>query len=398
MAWKKKTQIYIRMKNFGLAYFKSIDIDNEALFRWQNNLLGYMEERERYDKWVSMFGTDEYITVVFHSDYFSGRNLVAAAHHLLSMATKLVRSDINPFLPDNWEYGSCQLPGSCVYNDPMTGIQFLHSYLSGMFSSPLCSAEMPFFTLVNKEIYDDCMESSSRSMDVEKKDSVEIRFNACNELDNNDGILLLDFTALTPGYCFMFTDTFDPTTAVYEMPKYVPVDARNYMLAFHPEHETNLTVDKLRANAENVKNNRPYVKAMKDFVVMREHHILDWFPDMKSAFLNKSIAAGTEVKIVQGPKIPLEFIDYMAESTDPLPAEELSKVKKGTLVKISAIIPDLIAAQLRDVRPGFESFWVEVTSVDKDKMTGKIQSMVQYVGYTCGDEITFQQRNVYQIR
>jgi hypothetical protein len=388
--YKQKTQIYVRVENFGLGYFNSINITDTE--QWRDRLPEYLVEREKYDRWVAMYGTDTFINVVFHNDYCSGRDLVGMAYHLMEMTTKLKRGEIsiNPFLSKNWEYGSRNLPGVCVYNQPETGIAFLHAYVSGAFSSKLaeyCNGAMPVFELMNRSIYDDSVFNES-----EHPAGLITRF---DELDNNDGILLVDM--ISKKYCFIMTDTFDPSNAKEEITKFTPINASEYIQAFYPEtvrHQDAITVN------HNIKLNKPFKKVMKGFDVLSLEDVREWFPEMQERI-------PVEVRFrPKGYKTPPVFEDAqrMAElypQTFEAPTEEmLSRITVGSSVKVCAKVPKHIQTQRAEA--GLlgiisERFWVMVTATDGKILHGTVDNTTQHVELNAGDKISFEHKNVYQI-
>jgi len=385
--YKQKTQIYIRLENFGLGYFDSIKINEPD--HWRDRLSEYIIERERYNRWVAMYGTDTFINVVFHNDYCSGRNLVGIAYHLMELATRLGSGelDLNPFLRKNWEFGSRSLPGVCLYNEPETAITFLHSYISGPFSSKLakyCSAGMSLFDLVNRSIYDDMGAGVISRLD---------------ELDNNDGILLVDF--VSKKHCFMMTDTFDPTNAMVHMEKFTPINATEYLRAFLPETPVQLSEQIIYNNPiENTKFNKPFNKAMKNFKLLSAGDVLEWFPTMQTRI-------PVQVRIrLKGLKTPPVFEDAQEmnrlypETFQAPSKEDLSAITINSSVKVCARVPQHIQAQraaanLQQIVS--ERFWVRVIAMDGDKITAVVDNITQHIELNAGDEISFEQRHVYQI-
>lgn len=384
---KQKTQIYIRLENFGLGYFDSIKINEPD--HWRDRLSEYIIERERYNRWVAMYGTDTFINVVFHNDYCSGRNIVGIAYHLMELTTRLGSGelDLNPFLRKNWQYGSRHLPGVCLYNEPETAITFLHSYISGPFSSKLakyCSAGMPLFDLVNRSIYDDMGAGVISRLD---------------ELDNNDGILLVDF--VSKKHCFMMTDTFDPTNAMVHMEKFTPINATEYLRAFLPETPVQLSEQVIYNNPiENTKFNKPFHKAMKNFKLLSAGDVLEWFPTMQTRI-------PVQVRIrLKGLKTPPVFEDAqemhrLYPDTFQAPSKEaLSAITINSSIKVCVQVPQHIQAQRAAAnlhRIISERFWVTVISTDGDKITAVVDAVTQHIELNAGDEISFEQRHVYQI-
>jgi hypothetical protein len=375
--YKHKTQVYIKLENIGLGYFDSIQINDPE--QWRDRLPEYVVEKEKYDRWVAMYGTETFINVVFHNDYCSGKNLVNIACHLMEMATKLRSGelDINPFLRSNWEFGSRNLPGICVYNEPETAIAFLHAYISGSFTSRLaahCSSGIPFFELVNRSIYDD-----------QPGAGVIYRF---DELDNNDGILLVDM--VSKKYCFMMTDTFDPSNAKVEYEKFVPISALDYLLAFHP-----VISDK------DAKTTKVFKKSMIEFNILTAEDVREWFPEMQ-----ERIPVQARIRL-KGLKTPPVFEDAQELSrrfpdTFEAPSQDvLARITIKSLLKVCALVPQHIQAQrsaagLQGIIS--ERFWVRVTATDGDKITAVVDNLTQFVELNAGDEISFEQRHVYQIK
>jgi hypothetical protein len=375
------------MENIGLGYFDSIQITDPE--QWRDRLPEYLIEREKYDRWVAMYGTDTFINVVFHNDYCSGRNLVGVAYHLMEMVTKLKKGnlDINPFLRKNGEFGSRHLPGICIYNQPETTITFLHSYISGAFmSSKLaehCSMDIPFFELMNRSIYDDMGAG------------VITRF---DELDNNDGILLIDF--VSKKYAFVMTDTFDPSNAMVPLQKFVPLASDIYMRAFHPENSFATAVNYMEGG-KNARLNKKFNRAMKDFDLLSSEDVLEWFPEMQERI---PVQARFRPKGLKTPPVfeDAQVMETHFPGTFTAPTQDmLARITVGIFVKVCAKIPQHILAQRVALGlPGFvsERFWVQVTATDGLKITGVINNRTQHVELNEGDEVSFEQRHVYQIQ
>lgn len=89
--------------------------------------------------------------------------------------------------------------------------------------------------------------------------------------------------------------------------------------------------------------------------------------------------------------MPINFIDAQQLHKDfpgtfKVPSNEaLDKLKNGDLVKIAV---------------DSERFWVQIETVESDKITGKVYSdliLTQYHGLKANDNIEFEKRHIYAI-
>lgn len=258
MTKRKRTQIYIRIENIGKAYFESIHLHNPGDNRWRDNVPEYLQEKEKQMRWEAMYGTGKYITVVFESDYCGDRDLIEQGIRLLKMATAIHKTEQNPFSALNWNYGSRELPGTCIYNLPETGIAHLHAYISGIFDSALadyCEVKMPFFRLLNREIYN-----------TSKNPAGE--FSCFDEMDNTHGVLLVDF--ISRKYALTVIEKFNVQPGLDSLlEKLAPYSAKDFLWAQHAMAD--ISVYRL---------NQRFVKSISKFEVLTMKEIIQWFPAM----------------------------------------------------------------------------------------------------------------------
>jgi len=389
--YKHKTQVCVRLENFGLNYFEHIQIrNNEA---WIGKLTEYLQEKEKYDRWIAKYGTGDYITVVFHSDYLPAKEMICIAHHLLKLSQICLRDDagVNPFSSKTWISGLNKMPGICSAGDPESVIQFLHAYVSGFYSSPLfeyCSGKMPFIDLVNNLMYEEYNQISG----------VVSRF---DEIDNNDGVLLVDLTSSK--YCFVMTHHSELLGHIHDyqsLPLYIPVATKEYLTAFYPETGLSLVKKGFVHNKVNIKQNKRILRTMKEFKVLTHSDLSSWFPSVKSPFpdtLKYKPAGRTPLKLIDAQEMAKTY----PKTFFVIDQEELSEINIGNRVRLSALIPEHIRCQIHKVdsdRITSERFWIEVKSIDGIQITGTIITDVQLIDHNIGDTISCEQRHVYEIR
>jgi hypothetical protein len=208
-----------------------------------------------------------------------GRSFVQVASMLLNMNKAISEREFstNPYISKNWEFGSRDLPRTCEYNNPLDGIIFLQNFISNFFDFELSKYTrfgIEGFSLLNNE----------------DKEVPQI-FTRFDGIDNNDGVLIFDFT--TNKYCFI---NIGGDITVSKLPELSPVDAYTYLKAYYPETEADCSKEELEyakednkpiKYEENTKINKNFMKRMKGFVSLTTKELAEIFPEMKDELLLK---------------------------------------------------------------------------------------------------------------
>ena len=266
----QRSQLFLRLENIGKAYFDSVEIDNPDSKHFRDDLPKYIVEKERQEKWKAMFGNEDTIIVGFHHQWLYGKSFVLVASMILNMnkALKPKYAQYKPFNAESWKVGSIALPRTIENNNPLAGIKYLQDYISNLFEFELgqyARLGIEGYTLLNGED--------------------EELITRCDFYDNNDGVLVVDFT--TNKYCFV---NIGGDSTVNKLKLLAPVDASAYLKAYYPENENDCSEQELEYAKENNKTekyvenkkvNKKFIRRIKGFETLSVEELIRIFPDMK---------------------------------------------------------------------------------------------------------------------
>lgn len=265
----QRSQIYIKLNNIGKSWAKELKIDNAT--EWKDKLPEYVQHQETYQKWKQMYGEKDTIVVAFHHQWLYGRSFVLIAANILFAVKSLNKS----YTTENVLH-----PEYRQLTNPNEPIQWIQNFMSNFFDFELSKytrTGVERFHLLNEEHLDEDMQN--------------VYIDNFTSGDNNDGVLLMDFTSKTPKYCFV---NIHGDSTVDKLPYLRPVGAKEYIQTYFQE-----TIEGLKDDEENVEHtavdlvkfekeakqnirvNKKFLKRIKGFQTLSVEEIIDMFPLMK---------------------------------------------------------------------------------------------------------------------
>jgi hypothetical protein len=259
----QRSQLYLKLENIGKSWATNIKLENSK--EWLDRLPEYIEKQEIYEKWKQMYGDKETIIVALHSQWLFGRSFVLVAAQIM-FAVKSFHSGYDSRNPLSEERD--------ILKNPNEVIDWIKNYMQNLFDyelSKYARASIERLTLLNEEHIEDNELSYS---------------NSCLIGDNNDGIVLMDFTSKVPKYCFM---NIHGDSTVEQLPYLCPVDAHTYLKAYYSEDleilakkDEEKTIDKTKGEQKNnIRINKKFLKRFNGYSVLKEEEVVAMFPKLK---------------------------------------------------------------------------------------------------------------------
>jgi len=269
----QRSQIYIRIPNIGKMWAEKLEV--ESTDAWSDDISGFVKNNEVYDKWKKMYGIGDTIIVAFHHQWLYGRSFVMVASNLL-FAIKNIKSssDYSNMFHQKFDHSNPNYP-----------IEWMQNYMQNFFDYELSNytrAGIERMTLLNEEHIEDNDLIYSEDF---------------TNGDNNDGVLLMDFTNDILKYCFININTYGAD----ETFKYLcPVDANAYIKTYYSEDLKKLISENDTLSIKEVENllknnisiNKKFIKRFKSFNhVLTVDEIINMFPKMKQVLLKENCNA-----------------------------------------------------------------------------------------------------------
>jgi hypothetical protein len=268
----QRSQIFIRLENIGKSWANDLELNNSD--KWSDKLPEYIKHQETYKKWKQMYGEKDTIIVAFHHQWLYGRSFVMVASNIL-FAVKSLNS--------SYETENILHPEYRNLENPNQSIEWIQNTLSNMFDfelSKYARSGIERFLLLNEKHLDEDFENAYSD-----------NFTLGN---NNDGVLLMDFTFKNPKYCFV---NIEGDSTVRKLKYLKPVDAHTYLRAYRPEVLTDCSEEELeyaRENnkpinhAENIKINKKFIKRIKGFKTLSVEELITMFPLLTGVLLEQN--------------------------------------------------------------------------------------------------------------
>lgn len=268
----QRSQIYIRIPNIGKMWADKLEV--ESADAWSDDIAGFVKNNEVYDKWKKMYGTNENIIIAFHHQWLYGRSFVMVASNLL-FAIKNIKSSSDYSNMFNRKFD---------HSNPNYPIEWMQNYMQNFFDYELSQytrAGIERMTLLNEE-------------HIEDNDLVYSE--DFTNGDNNDGVLLMDFTNDILKYCFININDGENETFKH----LCPVDANAYIKTYYSEdlktlisENDTLSIKEVESLLkENIKINKKFIKRFNSFTnVLTVDEIIIMFPKMKKVLLKHNCNA-----------------------------------------------------------------------------------------------------------
>lgn len=268
----QRSQIYIRIPNLGKIWAEKLEVESSSV--WENDIAGFVKNNEIYDRWKAMYGTDKNIIVAFHHQWLYGRSFSMVASNLL-FAIKNITSanDYSNMFHKKFDLSNPNFP-----------IEWMQNYMQNFFDYELSEytrVGIERMTLLNEEHIN--FQDLTYSEDFTNG-------------DNNDGVLLMDFTNDILKYCFININDGDNETFKH----LCPVNAHTYIKTYYSEdlktlisENDSLSIKEVEKKLkENISINKKFIKRFKSFNnILTVDEIINMFPKMKQVLLKHNCNA-----------------------------------------------------------------------------------------------------------
>lgn len=277
----QRSQIYISLPNIGKSWAKRIQIDSKK--KWRDNLPAFVKNQEVYEKWKQMYGTKDTIIVAYHHQWLYGRSFSLMASQILFA--------VKNFHEDTYGYNNI-LHEKCDIEDPNDVVEWIKNFMQNLYDFELGKYSrigIEHLTLLNEE-------------HIEERDLIYSKDFTIG--DNNDGVLVMDFTLKNPKYCFI---NIGGDSTVNKLKLLVPVHVSTYLKAYYPENEIDCSEDELQRIIEDEKPimfnentiiNQKFLNRFDDFDTLSVEELINIFPSLKGE-LNKHNKNETQNSIMK---------------------------------------------------------------------------------------------------
>ena len=222
-----------------------------------------------------MYGEENTIIVAFHHQWLYGRSFALVASQVLFA--------VKDFHEDTYGYNNLLHKKCDSIKNPNDVIEWFKNYMQNMFDFELgkyCRIGIDHLSLLNEEHIDENELIYSSSFD---------------KGDNNDGVLIMDFTLKNPKYCFV---NIGGDSTVEKLKRMTPVDASTYLKAYYPESKNDCSKDELKSAKEdkkpiefeqNISINKKFLERFKGFKTLTVEELGDIFPQNREEMKNARI-------------------------------------------------------------------------------------------------------------
>ena len=274
----QRSQQYIILPNIGKAWSKRMNLDNPEHKNWKDKLPEFVSASEKYEKWKNLFGEKDTITVGFHNQWLYNRSHAFIAAKLL-FAAKVFNKDgykRNPLNLEKWEEDS-YIDGFDS-NDPFSVIKWLKNFM--------CNA---FFD--DSKLGDYTRHGIERFHFLNAEDEITGEDFTCG--DNNDGVLIVDFSKIA--YCFVNINNYG------SLPNLVPVDVKSYVCSYSPESISEISQEDIdyetkqngktladlekKCKADSKINKLFFKKFKKEYKLLTTEDLIESFPVLESELI-----------------------------------------------------------------------------------------------------------------
>lgn len=274
----QRSQIYIKVKNFGKDWAAKCELDNKE--KWRDNLEQYVEHKTIYEKWKAMYGEGDTVIVAFHHQWLYGRAFLQVASHIMFAVKSIIKYKHCDFI--HHAYTECN-----DFENPNEIVEWMRNIMRNMFDAELSKysrAAVERLWLLNEEHVDDKNLAYCEDFTIG---------------DNNDGVLLMDFTEENPKYCFININ--DANVSERVLPYMKPIDAREYVLSYYAEdldvlvknqdkpQDAKEIAELVKKQKQNITVNKKFIKRFKGYNLLTVEQIIEMFPKLENELINCNV-------------------------------------------------------------------------------------------------------------